>query len=222
MSDTENTQPQGEQQQTSQAPATAQAPAERVFTQAEVDRIVAERLGRAKAKQGPVNTGATSNQVSNQQAGDAGSNFAAFDVELNDAIDEVTEETGIKIPLALKKRLRVAFRSERPQDPTAWVKGWVSDTGLAAKATAPTATTATTTNEPNNGAPTPSAAVPPSMPPPAASINLEEISDPSVLVQHMPALVQKYGHQKASEMLTRAGKAHLEKLRVLPPVRQGK
>jgi hypothetical protein len=202
--DPENTQPQGEQQQTGQAPAAPQ-PSERTFTQGEVDRMIVERLAREKRKQPQPNQPSQPQVTSNPQPDDWREQFS-------DAIDEVAEQSGARIPLDLKKRLRGVFQAERPQDPTAWVRGWLETIGATKpNSAADAAANHTTTEATKATVPQPSAAVPPNLVAPAAVANIDEISDPAEMMKpaNFDRLVAKYGANGARVKIANATRNRL-------------
>ena len=205
---TTNEQPAaGEAAPTATTGATPAPPSERTFTEAEVNRIVADRVARAKAK-GPAPTEAANQAKPSQQPGEWINDF-------NDAVDEVAEELGVRVPLNIKKRIRGPFQAELPEDPTAWVKGWLTDLGLAKAGTA-TATAPTT--QPNQ-APQMPQPVPPNLTAPSVVANVDEISDPRELMkpENFSRLIAKHGAAGAQSVVAKKAETWLRSVRIVPP-----
>jgi hypothetical protein len=105
----------------------AQPSGERTYSVAEVENIVKERLARDRKSRRPESQDKTTDKKTSHKAESSDAWFLDF----SDAMDAISDEMDIKVPLKLKQRMRAAFRTEAPDDPHAWVKGWLEDVGLS-------------------------------------------------------------------------------------------
>lgn len=106
---------------------------ERKFTEADVNRIVTDRLARAARKGGDsgrqqqaASDGTEAKQTSKADTPDTAMLLADF----QDNVDALSEQLGVKVPAEFKKRIRSLYVSERPAEPDAWLKGWFDAAGL--------------------------------------------------------------------------------------------
>jgi hypothetical protein len=140
------------------APGNGQPPGERVFTQAEVNRIVADRLARAKQQPEPPRS-APPPKPNDPPANTAAPDDTRVLLQLRDDFDDATSE----LPLdgGQKRFLRGLVMDKRPPDVSAFVAETIKQLGLG-KSPSPTP-------NPGNGAP-PAPGAPPAanQPPPPA------------------------------------------------------
>lgn len=191
----------------------AQQQREKLYTQAEVNRIVADRVKRVKGRQQPARAADPSDDDPNP------SNSTVDIEDLHDAIDIVSEEIGVKPSAGLRKRMRAAFRAEAPDDPDTWVRSWFDDAGLKKLTTTPS-----NTGE-SNGEPTKPGVITvpvPTTPPisnkgPASGAprEFDSITNPNELTQgDIDRLVAKHGEEKAFQMISALAQRWLKTVRI--------
>lgn len=108
---------------------------DKLFTQADLDRHIQERIDRDRRSRGTPTPPADTKKKSSKAENSDDSTTWVFD--FTDSYDAITEERGIKPSRGLKSRMRTAFGAERPTDPDAWIAGWLDDAGLVKKSDTP-------------------------------------------------------------------------------------
>lgn len=130
--------------QPAEAAQQANADGERKFTQADLDRIVADRLSRARKSNGqfaqPQPSGQAAAATTTSSKADI-PDTAMLIAEFSDHIDILSKRLKVDVPVELKQKLRPLYVNERPTDPNAWIEGWLTVVG--AKRPEPPTTTAT-------------------------------------------------------------------------------
>lgn len=103
---------------------------DKLFTQADLDKHITERLDRERRKWSSDRDGKPSNTdtKNNSKAENPGDPSWIFD--FTDTLDALCEEREIKPSRGLKAKLRTAFAAERPDNPHAWMSEWFDDVGL--------------------------------------------------------------------------------------------
>jgi hypothetical protein len=102
--------------------------AERTFSQAEVDRIVNDRLARDRQSRGQA-SGPDKTEGKKPEGGISSDPTWVFDMQ--DAIEAAIDEVGgAKLTPGQKRRMRADYAQTRPSDPNAWAKTWLEDLGF--------------------------------------------------------------------------------------------
>jgi len=110
------------------------AAGEKLFTQADMDRAVKERLDRERRSSQRQKTSSDKKPESKSSKAETDPRLI---YEFQDELESVLDETGLKPSPGLKRRMRDAYVSDRPDDPTSWIKSWLDDAGLKKPAPPP-------------------------------------------------------------------------------------
>lgn len=97
------------------------------YTPAEVEEIVQKRLDRERRQQQKRQPAPKKPEPKSSKADTPDPTLI---YEFQDALEAVVDETGVKLNADLKKRLRTLYVSEQPDDPDAWIKGWLKAAGI--------------------------------------------------------------------------------------------
>ncbi len=184
------------------------APAEKTFTQAEVDALIKERLKRVRRRPRP--------KPELEKLAEPAENAVADDGSWRD--DFYDAIMGHDLSKGQLRRMRKAFKTERPEDPDAWVAEYCEDFGIGSgerkQATEPETTD---TSEGDDD-------VKPKGPPvsnkgaPAAIPDYDTEIDPNRLTaDDVRRMYQKYGEREAEEKIFQMVKRHYSGRDVVVP-----
>jgi hypothetical protein len=196
---------------------------ERTYTGKDVERIVQERLERERRRNTAPAKSDKRDDAKKPSKAESRPESDTWFVDFSDAVDAVSEEMEVKVPLKLKQRMRAAFRADTPDDPTTWVKSWLDDVGL--KKPEPAAAKAATT-EPNDKAAEKKAIDTQAQPngktlsdkgTAAVTKDVDDIIDPRELTAiDVERIHEKHGVDKGNELISRKVMGWLKGVKVVP------